>query len=59
MKTHLVDEKSIKKRFVTQTDMVHLSEVLADAVNVEINRGRHVSKDMILETLEKEYGKEE
>jgi hypothetical protein len=57
MKVHVVDEKSVKKRFLTDKDLLELAEIIAEAVNLEISRGRHITKDTILKVLEKRHGK--
>ncbi len=58
MKVHVVEEKTAKKRFLTEEDLCELAEIISEAVNVEISRGRHISKDTILTVLEKKYGKD-
>ena len=58
MKASFFGEKAAKKRFISQDDLKRLAVVLAEDLNREIERGRPISKDLILQTLEREYGKE-
>ncbi|HEC60773.1 MAG TPA: hypothetical protein ENI27_00790 [bacterium] len=58
MKQTLADEKSVKKRFVSKDDLINLAAVLEKDLNHQISLGRPISKDLILQTLEREYGKD-
>jgi len=59
MKLSMMNEKSVKKRFLNQNELERLAGLIATEVDKQLALGRPINRETILTVMEKEYGKED